>query len=44
MTDVSLIDSIYLLLETEYVDCLDDLAFGEAVQLQAAYLAGLSNE
>ena len=44
MTDVFVIDSIYLLLATEYVDSLDDAAFSEAIQLQAAYLAGLSNE
>jgi hypothetical protein len=39
---VFVIDSIYWLLATEYVDSLDDLAFAEAVQSQAAYLAGLS--
>jgi hypothetical protein len=43
MIDEFIMDAVYRLLDTE-LDCLDDTAFGEAIQSQAAYLAGLSCE
>jgi len=42
MVDVFVMDAVFALLATEYADALDDVAFAEAVQSQATYLAGLS--
>jgi hypothetical protein len=41
MVDIFIIDALYSLLDADF-DCLDDVAFGEAVKSQAAYLAGIS--
>ena len=42
--DVFVMDAIQTVLLEDYIDCLDDDAFGEAVMSQARYLAHLSAE
>jgi hypothetical protein len=42
--DVFVMDAVHAILLEDFVDCLDDAAFAEAIQLRAAYLAGLSAE
>jgi hypothetical protein len=43
MIDAFILDAVYSLLDAN-LDSLDDAAFGEAVNAQAAHLAGLSCE
>lgn len=44
MNDVFVMDALYCLLDTDLADTIDDVAFVEAVNAQAVYLAGVALE